>query len=250
MGGMLMVLERLKGIIKKETDVLSIKVPRHIAITTDGVEKWALKNNISFEEAYKRNFLILKSTIKLQVKFKIPILTFYILDRNIDKESEAYPHVLDAIVDMFNDILKSDFMNENKIKISVLGKWYHLPGRVVDSIKKAIDGTKDYDGFFVNFCINYDGQEEIVDAIKILGMKIKSGRLDPDLIDKDSIKENLYTSYFLPPDLMIKNGSGKDTSGFLLWDSVNTKICFTNKLWPDFDKIEFIDAIKDFQKGD
>ena len=81
-------------------------------------------------------------------------------------------------------------------------------------------------------------------------MQIKSGRLDPELIDKDSIKESLYTSYFLPPDLMIKNGSKKETSGFLLWDSVNSKICFTNKLWPDFDKIEFMDAIKDYQKGD
>jgi undecaprenyl diphosphate synthase len=244
------MLETIKSIIKKEKYVLKIKVPRHIGITTDGIEKWALKNSISYEDAYKRNFLILKSTIKLQVKLKIPILSFYILDQNYDKESEAYSYLLDAIVDMFNDIATNEIIHENKIKISVLGKWYNLPGRVVDAIKKVITETKDYDGFFVNFCINYDGQEEIVDAIKILGMQIKSGKLDPELIDKDSIKENIYSSYFLPPDLMIKNGSRKETSGFLLWDSVKTKICFTNKLWPDFDKTEFMDAIKDYQKGD
>ena len=244
------MLETIKNIIKKEKYVLKIKVPRHIGITTDGIEKWALKNNISYEDAYKRNFLILKSTIKLQVKLKIPILSFYILDQNYDKESEAYPHLLDAIVDMFNDIAVNELVHENKIKISVLGKWYNLPGRVVDAIKKVIEETKDYDGFFVNFCINYDGQEEIVDAIKLLGMQIKSGRMDPELIDKDSIKENIYSSYFLPPDLMIKNGSRKETSGFLLWDSVKTNIYFTNKLWPDFDKTEFLDAIKDYQKGD
>jgi len=244
------MLESVRSIIEKKKDVLKIEVPKHIAITTDGIEKWALKNNISYEDAYNRNFLMIKSTIRLQVKLKVPILSFYILDKNIDRDSDYYQSLLDAIVEMFNDLAKSEFINENKIKISVLGKWYHLPGRVVDSIKKAIQETKDYDSFFVNFCINYDGQEEIVDAFKLLGMQIKTGRMDPELIDKDSIKENIYSSYFLPPDLMIKNGNRKETSGFLLWDSVNTKIYFTNKLWPDFDKTEFMDAIKDFQKGD
>ena len=151
---------------------------------------------------------------------------------------------------MFNELSESKLIHENKIKISILGKWYNLPGRVVDAIKKAINDTRDYDSFFVNFCINYDGQEEIVDAMKLIGMQIKAGRMDPELIDKDTIKESIYSSYFLPPDLMIKNGSRKETSGFLLWDSVNAKIYFTNKLWPDFDRTEFMDAIKDYQKGD
>jgi len=243
------MLQSIKSIIKKEKYDLKIKVPRHIGITTDGIEKWALKNNMPFEDAYKRNFLILKSTIKLQIKLKIPILSFYILDQNYEKD-ESHSHLLDAIVGMLDDVSNSELIHENKIKISVLGKWYNLPGRVVDAIKNVIDETRDYDGFFVNLCINYNGQEEIVDAIKLLGMQIRLGRLDPELITKESIKENLYTSYFLPPDLIIKNGSKKETSGFLLWDSVNTKICFTNKLWPDFDKTEFLDAIKDYQKGD
>ena len=244
------MLETIKGMIKRGKYVMNISMPKHIGISTDGIEKWALKNDISYELAYNRNFAIIKSTMKLQVKLKIPIMSFYILDQKIDKESEYYPELLDSISNMFNNLAANEFVNTNKIKISVLGKWYDLPGRVVDSIKNAIEETKDYDCFFVNFCINYDGQEEIVDAFKLLGMQIKSGRIDPELIDKDSIKENLYSSYFLPPDLIIKNGNRKETSGFLLWDSVNTKICFTNKLWPDFDKTEFLDAIKDYQKGD
>ena len=239
----------IKSVITKEKDVLSIKLPRHIAITMDGTEAWALKNNISYEEAYKKSFLILRSTIRSQAKLKIPILSFYILDADYDRESESYSYLLDSIVEMLNELAGNEFVHENKVKISIIGKWYNLPSRVVDAIKKAIDETKDYDGFFVNLCVNYNGQEEIVNAVKLLGMQIKAGKIDPELIDKESIKENIYTSYFLPPNLMIKNGNKKETSGFLLWDSVNTKIYFTNKLWPDFDKIEFMDAIKEYQKG-
>jgi len=242
------MIGKIKGMIRKD-DSLKVKLPRHIAITLNGIENWALKNNSSYEEAYKKSFLLLRSTINSQVKLKIPILSFYILDENYDKEDEAYSYFLDAIVEMLNNLTNNEIINENKVKISILGKWYKMPGKVVDAIKKTIEGTKDYDSYFVNLCINYDGQEEIVDAFKLLGMQIKSGKMDPELIDKDSIKDNLYSSYFLPPDLMIKNGNRRETSGFFLWDSVNTKIYFTNKLWPDFDRTEFMDAIKEFQKG-
>ena len=243
------MLQKVKSIIRGE-GFFKIKIPRHVAVTMDGVEAWALKNKVNLEEANRRSFLILRSTIKSQVKLNIPILTFYMLSENIDKESESYDIFLNFIKSFFEEIYKSDIVTENKIKISVLGKWYHLPGRIVETIKNVIDETKDYDSFFLNFCINYDGQEEIIDAIKLISRQIKAGKIDPELIDKDMIKENLYSSYFLPPDLIIKNGSRKETSGILLWDSPKSKIYFTNKNWPDFDRIELLDGIKDYQKGE
>jgi undecaprenyl diphosphate synthase len=243
------VLAKIKSVITGEKDVLSIRLPRHITITLHGIQEWVPKNNISYEEAYKKSFLILNNIIQSQIKLKIPILSFYVLDADYDREGESYAYLLDSIVEMLNELSSEKFVHENKVKISVIGKWYNLPSRVVDAIKKVIEETKDYDGFFVNLCINYNGQEEIVNAVKLLGMQIKAGKMDPELIDKELIKENIYTSYFLPPNLMIKNGSSKETSGFLLWDSINTKIYFTNKLWPDFDDAEFTDAIKEYQKG-
>ena len=243
------MLQRVKGIIKGES-FFKIEIPKHIAITMDGIEAWALKNKVSLEEANRRSFLILRSTIKSQVKLNIPLLTFYMLSEGADNESESYDIFLNSINSFFDEIYKSELVSENKIKISVLGKWYHLPGRIVETIKKVIDETKDYDSYFLNFCINYDGQEEIVDALKLIARQIKAGKLDPELIGKDMVKENLYSSYFLPPDLIIKNGSRKETSGILLWDSVNSKVYFTNKNWPDFDRTELMDAIKDYQKGE
>ncbi len=242
------MLQKVKSIIKGE-GFFKIEIPSHVAITMDGIEAWALKNKVSLEEANRRSFLILRSAIKNQVKLNIPILTFYMLSENIDKGSESYDIYLNSINSFFEEIYKGELVNENKIKISILGKWYHLPGRIIETIKKVIEETKDYDGFFLNFCINYDGQEEIIDAFKLIARQIKVGRLDPELVDKDLVKENLYSSYFLPPDLIVKNGSRKETSGILLWDSPKSKVYFTNKNWPDFDKTEFMDAIRDYQKG-
>ena len=243
------MLEKFKELSKKERkDVLRIDIPRHIAITMDGISEWAVKNKVSMEEANKKSFLILKSTINTQIKLAIPIITFYILPE-YKKTTEEFTQLMDTTAEFFEGIASSELIKKNKIKVSVLGKWYDLPSRVVDLIKKAIDVTKDYDNFFVNFCINYDGQEEIVDACKLIAMQVKTGKLDPGSINKELIKENIYSSYFLPPDLVIKNGAKKETAGLLLWDSIHSQIYFTNKSWPDFDKVEFMYAIKEFQKG-
>ena len=111
-----------------------------------------------------------------------------------------------------------------------------------------LESTKDYDSFFVNFCINYNGQDEIVDACKILSMQVKTEKIGLDAISKDNIKDNLYTSDFLPPDLIIKNGIKQRFGGLLLWDSINASIYFTKKNFPDFDKDDFKDAINAFEK--
>src|SRR3989344_6391823 len=118
------MFDKLKSVVKKDKDVLRIKLPRHIAISMDGIENWALKNGISYEEAYRKAFLALKSTIRRQIKLNIPILSFYVIEEDYDKENEAYPYFLDSVVEMLNDLADSEFVKENKIKISIIGKWY------------------------------------------------------------------------------------------------------------------------------
>ncbi len=241
------ILNRFVDILKKE-EKEGIKVKaHHVAITTDGVVQWVEKNKKSLDEAYNKCNLIIKSTIKTQIKLKIPILTIYLLPSDM-KNLNHFSMKLDSLIELFNELIESDFVQKNYIKISVFGKWYDLPGRVVEPIKKLLDVTKDYDGFFVNFCINYNGQDEIVDACKILAMQAKTEKIDLDVIDRDNIKANIYASDFLAPDLIIKNGLKQKSVGLLLWDSINSSLYFTKKLWPDFGKDDFEVAVSDFEK--
>lgn len=242
------MLNKVKDMLKNKEEEFKMKIPMHVAITMNGIGAWAKKNNKTLEEANSESFIILKSTIKSQVRLGIPILTFYLLPTWIDKSSERYDQTLNATLKFMTELSKSDLIINNKVKISILGKWYDLPGRIVDGIKEAIGTTKDYDHFFLNFCINYDGQEEIINACKLIAMNVRAEKLDPDMINKEIIKENLSSSYFVPPNLIIKNGRKKITTGIFLWDSSQSTIYFSDTLWPDFDKNIFMDSIKYFEK--
>ncbi len=242
------MLDKFKDILKKEEDIIQFKLPRHIALVTKGKKIYAEKHKISIEKVYSRSTLIITSTIASCVKMGVPITTFYLLSTHAE-QLEHFSTIVDSLTDFLNNLAEKEMIHKNKIKVSVFGKWYDLPGKLVDSIKNIIDKTKDYDSYFVNFCVNYGGQEEIVDAIKLIARQVKAEKIDAEMVNKEMIKENIYSSYFLAPDLIIVNGS-KRTSDLLLWDSPKAKVYFTNKLWPDFDKKELMDAISEYQKSD
>ena len=79
-------------------------------------------------------------------------------------------------------------------------------------------------------------------------MQVKTDKIELDAVTKENIKENIYASDFLPPDLIIKNGLRQKTTGILLWDSSKSSIYFTKKLWPDFGKDDFEKAVEEFEK--
>jgi len=215
---------------------------KHVAISLDDVSAWCRKNNISFERGCGKYFKNIHDLLIIQIKLDIPILTIYILPDSIDKQSNEYLIYSDFIAGFFTALQSSSLLQEQKIKISVLGKWYKLPGKSVEAIKEVIEATSNYERFFANFCIDYDGQEEIVDACRLIARQVELGKIGPDMITKDTIKENTYSSYFLAPDIIFIYGE-KKLSSLLLWDSAFSYISFAEKSFMEFEEQDF-DKIK------
>lgn len=233
---------------RKKREMFNLaKMPKHVALNTGGIARWAEKKNISLPDAYRRSFGTIEEIINMQVKLGIPIITIYILPE-ISKKSQHFSELLDGFVQFLDKVSFGEIVNKNKIKVTVLGKWYDLPGGVVEHIKSVIEETKDYDSFFLNFCVNYDGREEIVDACRLMAKEVQMKKLSPESITKETVKENIYSSYFIPPDLIIKSGARKEQGSLLLWDCPFSYLYFTEMLFPEIDKDDILKAIKEYQK--
>jgi len=212
-----------KDIFEGKIRLSSQKLPSHIAIATDSTSGNSILN--------------IKNITTIASKLNIPMLSLQIPgDDN------------DFLENLFKSLSGWDFAKENQIKITVLGKWYKLPERVVEPLKQVIEDTKDYDKMFLNLCVLYDGQEEIVEACTLIARLVKLGKIDPEGISKELIKENLYTSYLLPPDLLIRLGNSRSTGGLLLWDSSKTTIYFAKKALEEFGNDDFLKSIAYFQE--
>lgn len=144
------------------------------------------------------------------------------------------------------EILDTYQFEKDEVRFQVLGRKELLPKDEQELIKQAEEKTKKFSKLMFNVCLAYNGQDEIVDAVKEL---IKEG-VPPENIDRETIKQHLYTREIPPPDMMIKTGMNpeKRISAFLLYDAAYTELFFTKTRWPDFSPEELDEMIKDFQK--
>jgi tritrans,polycis-undecaprenyl-diphosphate synthase [geranylgeranyl-diphosphate specific] len=110
--------------------------------------------------------------------------------------------------------------------------------------------TSGYDGHYLNIAVAYGGRAEIIDAAKKIGKDIEEGKLGSAQIDEELFRDYLYTAH-LPnpyPDLIVRTSGEERLSGFLLWQSAYSELCFLDVYWPDFRKIDLLRAIRTYQQ--
>jgi len=169
--------------------------------------------------------ILIPQLMRMQVENDIPILS--IECKMPDLKFEEF----------LRFYVKKKFLDENNIKINFIGKWYDQSDSIVKVIKDLVKSTSSYSNYFFNFIVNYDGQEEIVDACRILCRQVIANKLDIDQINKMKLKDNMYTSYFVPPEkILIVSANERKSKGFLLWDSYHSETDVVNSY--DFEEIK------------
>ena len=184
-------------------------------------------------------------------EFDIKIITLYVLSvENLDRGDLELDYLYDLIKNRLEKLYNDPRIHKNKMRVKAIGKIELLPEPIKDVLHRLDDTTKDYKDHFLNIAIAYGGQNELVDAVKKIGEKVKNGTLDVEQIDKEEIESNLYTSH-LPqssPDMILRTSGEKRLSGFLMWQSAYSELVFMDIFWPEFRKIDLMRAIRTFQK--
>jgi len=226
-------------------------MPNHIAIILDGNRRWAKRNLIMKLEGHFRGADAVEKLLDWCEELNIKIITLYVLSsENLSRQDEELDYLYDLINERLLKLYNDPRIHKNRMKVKAIGSVELLPDFLRDILNKLEDTTKDYDSHYLNIAIAYGGQNELVDAIKKIGTKIKDGSLDVSQIDKDVIESSLYTSH-LPqssPDMILRTSGEKRLSGFLLWQSAYSELVFMDIYWPEFRKIDLMRAIRTFQK--
>jgi len=226
-------------------------MPNHIAIILDGNRRWAKRNLIMKLEGHFKGADAVEKLLDWCEELNIKIITLYVLSsENLSRQDDELDYLYDLINARLHKLYNDPRIHKNKMKVKAIGSVELLPDFLRDIFNKLEEATKDYDNHYLNIAIAYGGQNELVDAIKKIGTRIKDGTLDVNKIDKDVIESSLYTSH-LPqssPDMILRTSGEKRLSGFLLWQSAYSELVFMDIYWPEFRKIDLMRAIRTFQK--
>jgi tritrans,polycis-undecaprenyl-diphosphate synthase [geranylgeranyl-diphosphate specific] len=222
-------------------------LPKHVGLVLDGNRRWIRKQGIKdVTKGHLAGYQRLKKILYYFFEGGIHYLTAYALSiENVRKRSpEEVRFLFSLILKGVDDVLSEPLIHEKKVRVRLIGHLNELPSDIQIAIEKMNEATKDYHDNFINFCVMYDGQEEIVDAVR----KIISDRIPIDKITRDVIKQHLYTKDFPELDYLIRTGmeDGQRISGFLIWDSSYAEFRFRTDLWPDYDEKMILEDLKEY----
>lgn len=227
----------------------STPVPKHVAVIMDGNRRYAAELGLLTDEGHKMGRDKLEEMLNWCLELNIKVLTVYAFStENIRREPDEVDFLMKLFVENFKMMAEDERVHKHKIRVKVIGNTAMLPNEVQEAIRYAEERTKSYDEYFFNLAIAYGGREEILRAIKDVASKVKNGEMRIDDISEESFSRMLYTSDLPDPDLILRTSGEERISNFLLWQLAYSEFYFSDVYWPGMRKIDFLRAIRDYQR--
>lgn len=228
-------------------------IPGHVAIIMDGNGRWAQKNGTTRLAGHNAGMKAMKEIVKCSSTLGVNHLTVYAFStENWKRSVEEVSGIFKLIVIYVDKELKE--LHKNNVRVKILGNYSMLPKDSVERLEKALDTTKNNTGLQFNIALNYGSRDEITNAVRLIGEKVKNGELEPEQITEELISQHLYTGslfHHIPdPDLIIRTSGERRLSNYLLWQCAYSEFAFPDILWPDFSPEEYKKIIEDYQSRD
>ena len=216
-------------------------IPNHTAIIVDGNGRWAQARGLPRSLGHKAGSERLEEITLYAAETGIKYLSLYVLScDNLKRSKEEVKFLFKLFNDTFKN--KMELYKSKNIKVLFSGIRDNLPKKVIETIDKMVESTRNNTGCTVNFCLNYSSRREISDAIK---------RIIEENVSLKNIDLHKYMYQDLPDiDFLIRTSGEQRLSDFMLYQASYAEFYFPKTLFPDFDKNEFDLALAEFNKRD
>jgi undecaprenyl diphosphate synthase len=222
-------------------------LPQHVAVIMDGNGRWAKQRGLPRIEGHRQGAESARAIIRNAGELGIKYLTLYAFSaENWNRPKEE----VDALMKYLVHYLKTETpeLNKNNVRLEVIGQIWRLPDLVQEHLKKSIATLAKNNGLTLIMALSYGSRIEIVDAVRRLADKVKSGQIEPADITEKVISDHLWTRSIPDPDLLIRTSGEMRVSNFLLWQISYSELVFTPTLWPDFRKPQLFAALEEYAR--
>ncbi|MBW1917753.1 MAG: isoprenyl transferase [Deltaproteobacteria bacterium] len=223
------------------------RLPQHVAIIMDGNGRWAKQQGLSRLRGHHTGAESAREVVRTAREVGIRYLTLYAFS----EENWQRPRSeVQALMILLKQYLRQELpeMLENGIAFQVIGNIRHLPLDVQEEVAAIVSATAANQEMTLTLALSYGGRSEIVQAVQAACQDVQSGRVTVAELTSERFSTYLYTSDFPDPDLLIRTSGEFRLSNFLLWQLAYTELYFTDTLWPDFRRTEFLQALLAYQQ--
>jgi undecaprenyl diphosphate synthase len=227
--------------------ILSDRLPRHVAVIMDGNGRWARQQGEERVFGHQHGVRAVRETTEAAAELGIGYLTLYAFSTENWNRPKAE---VDALMELLVHTIHAETptLNKNNIRLLAIGDLESLPPNCRRQLDEAIAGTAGNSRMSLVLALSYSSKWEITRAVRQIAEEAANGRLDPASVNEELIASRLTTSTIPDPELLIRTSGEHRISNFLLWQIAYSELYFTDKLWPEFGKEDFYEALVDYQQ--
>ena len=224
-------------------------IPRHVAIIMDGNGRWARERRMPRPFGHRSGMKAVRAVVEGAVEVGLEALSLFAFSQ----ENWQRPATeITALMSLLEEYIAREVeeLRSRGVRVAVLGDLDRLTPAAAAAVTRVVTETAHSDGLRLNLFISYGSRAELVRAARMIARDAVEGRLRPEEIDEEEIRERLYTADVPDPDLLIRTSGEQRLSNFLLWQLAYAELYISPVLWPDFGRRELYEAILDFQSRD
>ena len=217
----------------------SSRVPRYVAIITDGNGRWAAQRGLRAIEGHRAGADVVKDRLRDAAELGIAELTVF----SFSTENWQRPRAeVEGLMQMFAERIDRETpeLDAEGVRMRFIGRREGVSETLVERMRWAEGVTAANRRITLFVAFNYGGRAEIVDAARALE---PGGEGDPE----EAFRRHLYAPEMHDPDLLIRTSGEQRISNFLLWQCAYSELVFRDELWPDFDREAFRDALSQYE---
>ncbi|KAJ7629478.1 Decaprenyl diphosphate synthase-like protein [Mycena polygramma] len=229
------------------------KMPGHIGIIMDGNRRYARQIGEHVLVGHAQGAATASKVLEWWLKY-LPNTMSYVppsqpkyltcwafSSENFERAEEERDGLFALMAAEFKSLAFTSLVHLFRVRVRFIGGERHrFPLELLDTMDMVEDITSAYDGLCLQIAVGYGGRQEVLSAVQSLLAQEK------EITEQNLGMETYCGQRGIPPVNLIIRTSERRTSGFFLWDTQAAELHFIDKLWPQLDETDWLDALESF----
>jgi undecaprenyl diphosphate synthase len=229
-----------------ERELIPGALPKHVAVIADGNGRWGVGRGMPRTYGHRESVEAVRRCVTAADDLGVKYLSLFCFST----ENTGRPEdEVGSLFKLFDDVLDAETqkLHKKNVRIITTGMLELLPAALSAKFDAAVARTAANDGLQLNLCVMYSGRSELLAAMERLVHAVQDGTFVLERLNERSFRQFLFHPEVPDPDLVIRTSGEMRISNFLLWQMAYPELVFTEVLWPDFSRADFLAALVEYQ---
>lgn len=200
----------------------------------DGNGRWAQSRGLPRTAGHRAGADAVRRVVEAAPELGVGVLTLYAFSSDNWRRPAAE---VETLMRLLRSYLRSEVekLRENGVRLSFIGRRDRLSPVLVSMIDAAEAATRPGRKLHLRIALDYSSRDAIVAAARAAAA---SGEFTREAFARQLDSPDV--------DLLIRTSGEKRVSDYLLWEIAYSEFHFTSCHWPDFDKQQLAEAVREF----